>query len=292
MNRKTTEGDAPFRRADSVQPTGARAKQRPPKDRHRKNATSHRSASALDNYIYGLHAVEFALRNPARNIIAIWATENAQRKLSTALSSRGVPVTSATPRELDRRLGPDAVHQGIIIEASAPATVSLIETAESAVAGAQPIVLLDQVTDPHNVGAVLRSSAVFGAAAVVMTQRHSPILGPTLAKSASGALDVMPVCLVQNLAKAINDLKQQAFAVIGLDGGGDHRLLEDGLAERAQQPLALVFGAEGKGLRELTRQSCDELCRIGGDGPIASLNVSNAAAVALHLAAMQRRSGR
>lgn len=260
------------------------------RDRHRKNTTANRSAIASDGYIYGLHAAEFALKNKARDIQAIWATDNARRKLAGAISDRGLPVTSATPRDLDKRVGADAVHQGVVIEASALPTISLAETAERAINTGQPVVLLDQVTDPHNVGAVLRSSAVFGAAAIVMTQRHSPVLGPTLAKSASGALDLMPVCLLQNLAKGLAELKQQSFAIIGLDGDRDYRLIEDGLAHRKHQPLAMVFGAEGKGLRELTRQSCDELCRIGGDGPIASLNVSNAAAIALHLAAMQRRN--
>ena len=165
----------------------------------------------------------------------------------------------------------------------------MADLAERAVSTGQPIVALDQVTDPHNVGAVLRSCAVFGAAGLLMTRRHSPPLGGTLAKSASGALDLVPVCLVQNLAKALAELKDQSCSVIGLDGLPQHRLLEQGLAARRGQALVLALGAEGRGLRELTVQSCDEVCRIGGDGPITSLNVSNAAAIALQLAAMQRR---
>ena len=165
----------------------------------------------------------------------------------------------------------------------------LDDITEKAYASGLPIILLDQVTDPHNVGAVLRSGAVFGAAGLIMTQRHSPPLSSSLAKAASGALDLMPICLVQNLSKTITELKRQSFPVIGLDGTGEHRLLEDGLADHRGRPVVVALGAEGKGMRELTRQSCDELCRIGGDGPIASLNVSNAAAIALHLAAMGRR---
>ncbi|MGI9480581.1 MAG: 23S rRNA (guanosine(2251)-2'-O)-methyltransferase RlmB [Hyphomicrobiaceae bacterium] len=242
-----------------------------------------------EHYIYGLHAAEFALHNRAREIRAAWATENAERKLAQAFADRKLTVQRATPRDLDKRVGADTVHQGIVLEVAPVATVKLTDLAERSIATGQPILFLDQVTDPHNVGAVLRSGAVFGLAGIVMTQRHSPPLGGTLAKAASGALDLMPVCLVQNLAKALTELQGQSFTVIGLDGGSAHRLLEDGLAERHGQPLVLALGAEGRGLRELTRQTCDELCRIGGDGPIASLNVSNAAAIALHLAAMQRR---
>ncbi|MBU2532895.1 MAG: 23S rRNA (guanosine(2251)-2'-O)-methyltransferase RlmB [Alphaproteobacteria bacterium] len=261
--------------------------------RQRGARSSDRRQAATDgedaHYLYGLHAVEFALRNPRRSIFKIWATENAQRKLADALAQRSIEIERASPRELDRRVGSDAVHQGIVIEAAALETVELEDLLESALACKLPIVLLDQVTDPQNVGAVLRSGAVFGVAGVIMTGRHSPPLGAALAKAASGAMDLTPVCLVQNLSKTIETLRQQSFAVIGLDGAVGLRLLEDGLQQRTGQGLALALGAEGKGLRELTRQSCDELCRIAGDGPIASLNVSNAAAVALHLAAMSRR---
>ena len=260
------------------------------KDRRDKAGPAGRRQQTTDQYIYGLHAVEFALKHPARGIQAIWATENAERKLIEAIAVRPISVSRATPRDLDRLVGVDAVHQGIVVEVAPLPTVELTDIAETAIETDRPIILLDQVTDPHNAGAVLRSGAVFGAAGVIMTQRHSPALGGALAKAASGALDLMPICLVQNLAKTVTELKQQSFTVIGLDAGSDNRLLEDGLAERHGKPLVLALGAEGKGLRELTRQSCNELCRIGGDGPIASLNVSNAAAIALHLAAMQRRS--
>lgn len=246
-------------------------------------------SAAAEHVIYGLHAVEFALKNPARDVRAIWATENAERKLVDAIKSRQVAVQRVTPRDLDKRVGADTVHQGIVLEVAPLKTVDLADLAEVGIATGRPIIVLDQVTDPHNVGAVMRSGAVFGAAGIVMTQRHSPPLAGTLAKAASGALDLVPVCLVQNLAKALAELRHQSFTVIGLDGMDEHRLLEDGLAAQPGQALVLALGAEGRGLRELTRQTCDELCRIGGDGPIASLNVSNAAAIALHLASMQRR---
>jgi 23S rRNA (guanosine2251-2'-O)-methyltransferase len=249
------------------------------------------SANSVDNYIYGLHAAEFALKNEARRIEAIWATENAERKLTEVIGARNISVERVSPRDLDKRVGPDAVHQGIVLHVSPLDVATLDDITEKAYSSGLPIILLDQVTDPHNVGAVLRSGAVFGAAGLIMTQRHSPPLGGVLAKAASGALELMPVCLVQNLAKAIAEMKRQSFPVIGLDGTEDHRLLEDGLADLGGKPAVLALGAEGKGLRELTRESCDELCRIGGDGPIASLNVSNAAAIALHLGAMGRRRG-
>jgi 23S rRNA (guanosine2251-2'-O)-methyltransferase len=186
------------------------------------------------------------------------------------------------PKDLDRRLGPDTVHQGALIETEPLPEPSLEALAEET--AGRPLVVLDQVTDPHNVGAILRSAAVFGASALMMTRRHSPPLDGTLAKSASGALEHVPIALVQNLARAMAELKALGFTVIGLDGDAPEPLEALDWPERT----ALVLGAEGKGLRQLTRESCDRLCRIATDGPIASLNVSNAAAVALHAAAARR----
>jgi len=271
-------------------PSGKRPPSKPGSaERRQSQRASSASTAPTDKYIYGLHAAEFALKNPARCIEAAWATENAERKLSAAIRARKLRIERVLPRDLDRRVGSDAVHQGIVLHVSSLDIVELNDITERAYESDLPIILLDQVTDPHNVGAVLRSGAVFGAAGLIMTQRHSPPLGGTLAKAASGALDLLPVCLVQNLSKTISELKRQSFPVIGLDGAEEHRLLEDGLADQRGRAVALALGAEGKGLRELTRQSCDELCRIGGDGTIGSLNVSNAAAIALHLAAMGRR---
>jgi 23S rRNA (guanosine2251-2'-O)-methyltransferase len=232
--------------------------------------------------IYGVHAVEAALGNPRRTVRRLYLTDNAERRLETALAARPIPHERVLPRDLDRRLGPDTVHQGALAEAEPLPEPTLAELAEGA--AGRPLIVLDQVTDPHNVGAILRSAAVFGAGGLVMTRRHSPPLDGALAKSASGALEHVPVALVPNLARAIAELRELGLAVIGLDGGAPERLEDMPWPERA----ALVLGAEGKGLRLLTRESCDRLARIATDGPLASLNVSNAAAIALHWAAAAR----
>jgi len=236
--------------------------------------------------LYGLHAVEAALRNPKRAVRRILMTENAENRLQAVVTERQVAPERVSPRDLDRMLGADTVHQGALLETEPLDEPSLADLATKADT-AGPIVLLDQVTDPHNVGAILRSCAVFDAGGLVMTRRHSPPLDATLAKSASGALELVDVALVQNLARAIDELKEHAFTVLGLDGEAPTLIEEETFAGR----VALVLGAEGKGLRELTRQSCDRLVRIGAPGPLASLNVSNAAAVALHASAWRQRQG-
>ena len=236
--------------------------------------------------LFGLHAVEAALRNPARKLNRLLLTDNAQRRLIEAMGPLPCKAEETTPRDLDRLLGADTVHQGAMLETEdlpEPEFAALAENAEG-----RPLLVLDQVTDPHNVGAIMRSAAVFGAAGIVMTRRHSPPLNGVLAKSASGALELIPVALVQNLSRALEELRDAGFTLIGLDGEADARI-ED--TDWTSRPIALVMGAEGKGLRELTQKNCDILARITTDGPIASLNVSNAAAVALHTAALARRKG-
>lgn len=235
--------------------------------------------------LYGIHAVAAALANPDRQFRSLLATENAARRLADGIAARGLTVENVSPRELDRRLGADTVHQGVLAIVDPLPEPDLADLVRAAGSTGGPLLVLDQVTDPHNAGAILRSAAVFGASGVVMTRRHSPPLNGTLAKSASGALELVPVALVQNLARAMAELKEAGVTLIGLDGEGD-ALLDD-------QPLAgataFVLGAEGKGLRQLTRETCDKVCRIGTSGALASLNVSNAAAISLHLAFMRRR---
>lgn len=235
--------------------------------------------------LFGIHPVEAALSNPRRQVLRLSLTDNAQRRLAPVLAQRNLTPQIVSPKDLDRRLGADTVHQGALLETFALPEPSLEDLAEAA--QGRPLIVLDQVTDPHNVGAILRSAAVFGAAGLVMTRRHSPPLDGTLAKSASGALELVPVTLVPNLSRALDELKELAFMVVGLDGEGDTQLEAIDWAQR----VALVLGAEGKGLRQLTRETCDLLCRIQADGPLASLNVSNAAAVTLHFASFRRRAG-
>jgi 23S rRNA (guanosine2251-2'-O)-methyltransferase len=233
--------------------------------------------------LFGLHAVEAALKNPARRANRLLLTENAERRLTEMVGRIDAPIERVSPRDLDRLLGPDAVHQGVVLETE-PLPEPEWDTLASN-AGGRPLIVLDQVTDPHNVGAILRSSAVFGASGLVMTRRHSPPLNGVLAKAASGALDLVPVALVANLSRALDELQSAGFAVIGLDGTAEQSIETVDWS----RPTALVMGSEGKGLRELTRKTCDGLVRIASDGPVASLNVSNAAAVALHTAMMGRR---
>ncbi len=233
--------------------------------------------------IFGSHAVAAALANPERRVRAAFMTENAENKLAAGLAGRNLTVERMTPRDLDKRLGSDTVHQGALIEVDdLPEKAFKVIAREAA---GRPLIVLDQVTDPHNVGAILRSAAVFGAAGLVMTQRHSPPLGGVLAKSASGALELVPIVRVQNLARTLTDLKAAGFLIVGLDGQADT------LVEEMEWPplVAFVLGAEGKGLRELTGQTCDRVVRVATDGPLNSLNVSNAAAIALHTAVLARK---
>jgi 23S rRNA (guanosine2251-2'-O)-methyltransferase len=235
--------------------------------------------------LFGLHAVEAALKNPARRVLRLLATENALRRLGEAVRLKKIAPEPASPRDLDRLLGAETVHQGVLLEAEPLPEPSIDDLARAARPGA-PLVVLDHVTDPHNAGAVLRSAAVFGAAGLLMTRRHSPPLDGALAKAASGALDLVPVLLVQNLARTLLDLKAKGVLVLGLDDGAEARLEDESFAGKT----AIVLGAEGKGLRELTGETCDRLVRITTAGPIKSLNVSNAAAVALHVAATRRHA--
>jgi 23S rRNA (guanosine2251-2'-O)-methyltransferase len=229
-----------------------------------------------------MHAVAAALANPRRKIERLSLTENAEMRLRAVLDARQIVAERVSPRDLDRRLGGEAVHQGALLECQPLAEPSLAILAQQA--SQRPLIVLDQITDPHNVGAILRSAAAFGAAGLIMPRRHSPPLEGALAKSASGALELVATALVGNLAHALSELKQQQFAIIGLDANATELVEEIAWPPRS----ALVLGAEGKGLRQLTRQSCDLLCRIATAGALESLNVSNAAAVALHVSAMRR----
>lgn len=230
--------------------------------------------------LFGLHAVEAALANPRREVVKVLATENGAQRLAPLLAKRGLKPEPVTPKDLDRMLGADAVHQGVLLEAEPLPPVTLDDVDENGI-----LLVLDQVTDPQNVGAALRSAAAFGASGLVMTERHSPPLHGVLAKAASGALDIVPVILIKNLAQTLAELGERGVMRVGLAEEASEPLESAALT----RPLALVLGAEGKGLRQLTREHCDRLCRISTQIALASLNVSNAAAVALHWASRSAR---
>jgi 23S rRNA (guanosine2251-2'-O)-methyltransferase len=229
--------------------------------------------------LYGWHTVTAALSNPARRIRRLLATENAARRLTEESISSRVEPEIVRPDAIARLLSPDAVHQGLFAEAD-PLPAPAIEQ----LAPAGIVLVLDQITDPHNVGAILRTAAAFAVSAIVTTARHSPEATGVLAKSASGALELVPIVLVQNLSRALAALKERGFLVVGLDSSGEQDLA--GLPLRT--PLALVLGAEGKGLRQLTKTTCDHLARLALPGEIKSLNVSNATALALYVATERR----
>ena len=226
--------------------------------------------------LYGWHTVTMALQNPRRRIRKLTLTENAARRLAEENIETRVAPEIVRPQEIDRLLSPDAVHQGLLAEAD-PLPSPSIETLEQE----GMVLVLDQITDPHNVGAILRSAAAFAVKAIVTTARHSPEATGVLAKAASGALELVPLVTVQNLARALTALNERGFQTVGLDSQGSADLSEIALRE----PLALVLGAEGKGLRQLTRETCSVVARLDMPGEIKSLNVSNAAVLSLYVGA-------
>jgi 23S rRNA (guanosine2251-2'-O)-methyltransferase len=246
-----------------------------------------RASAAETVWLFGLHAVRDALANPAREKLRLVLTKNAADRLGAAVLAMGPEPEIADPRKFDTHvpLAPDSVHQGAALEVKPLHWGSLAEVCASG-AGAPLVVLLDRVTDPHNVGAILRSAEVFGARAVIAPARHSAPETGALAKTASGALERQPYLRVGNLSDAMNDLKNMGFVLIGLDGEATATLAET-LAGTGTRPVGLVLGAEGPGLREKTRDTCDALVRIPFAGAFGSLNVSNAAAISLY-AASQR----
>ncbi len=238
------------------------------------NPSEGSKADASSAYLYGLHAVTAALSNEKRRIAQLICTSSVAKDLESAGFTARINLTLAETAEISDLLPPGAVHQGVAIK-----TNPLHEPDLSEISGtATRLALLDQVTDPHNVGAILRSAAVFGVSSLVMTDRNSPPQSGVLAKSASGALEHVSICRVSNLSRAIETLAKQGFTIIGLDGDSNHELSDIDPGEK----VALVLGAEGSGLRRLTREKCDWLAKLPASGPMRSLNVSNAAAVAFY----------
>lgn len=226
--------------------------------------------------LYGLHTVRAAIENPERDLIALTVTQNALDRLTDGLVlPEDLPVTIVRPREIDDILGEDAIHQGVMLKTRALPVRRLDALQDSPL-----LLVLDQVTDPHNVGAILRSAVAFSAGAVITTMRHSPAESGVMAKSASGALEYIPYIQITNLAKALEELHALGFFTVGLDSEGPAPL--EGTMQGGK--IALVLGAEGKGLRQKTRDTVSALARLDMPGQIKSLNVSNASAISLYAA--------
>jgi 23S rRNA (guanosine2251-2'-O)-methyltransferase len=248
-------------REHAVKPTG-------PRDR------SGERREAKVSLIYGFHSVGAALKAPRRELIRLYATAAAAERLSSEIAARGLETRIMNPEEISARAPRDAVHQGLLLEARPLAPIDVADLPANGL-----VLVLDQITDPHNVGAILRTGAAFAVDALVTTERHSPEFAGTLAKSASGGLEHVPICSVTNLARALAEMGDMGYWRIGLDSEAPNPLT----AETISRPLALVLGAEDKGLRRLTRERCDRLARLDLPGAIKSLNVSNACAIALAL---------
>ena len=244
--------------------------------------TAHPNAASSEFWIFGLHAVRNALENPRRNKLRLIATRNAQQKLAKAIEQSGLVPELADSRAFPAPLDPSSVHQGAALEVDALEWGSTGDICGRDGAAASTVVLLDRISDPRNVGAVLRAARVFGTQAVIAPRRHAPPETGALAKAASGALEHVPYLRVQNLAREIAALRDMGYTIIGLDADGDAALdvVLRGLATRR---VALALGSEGSGLRDATKSGCDALARIAPIGA-GTLNVSNAAAVALYAA--------
>ncbi len=231
-------------------------------------------------WLFGLHAVRDALMNPARERLRLIVTKNAAHKLEDAIATSGMEPEIADPRKFSAPLDPNSVHQGAALEVKPLDWGNLDDVVLGQGTGAPIVVLLDRVTDPHNVGAILRSAEVFGAQAVIAPHRHSAPESGALAKTASGALERQPYVQVRNLANTMDHLKSLGFTLLGMDGEAT-LTLRDGISQ-SPGAIGIVLGAEGPGLRERTKETCDHLVRIDAARGFGSLNVSNAAAVALY----------
>lgn len=240
-----------------------------------------RAASSETVWLFGLHAVRDALMNARREKLRLIVTKNAADKLADAIAEAGIEPEMADPRKFPAPIDPQSVHQGAALEVKPLDWGPLEEVCLGSGDGPPRLVLLDRVTDPHNVGAILRSAEVFGASAVVAPRHHSAPETGALAKTASGALERQPYLRIRNLADGIAVLQSAGYVVLGLDGEAE-MTLEAAVEGRRDRPVALVLGAEGPGLRAKTREVCDQLVRIDFAGGFGSLNVSNAAAVALY----------
>ncbi|MDX1739307.1 MAG: 23S rRNA (guanosine(2251)-2'-O)-methyltransferase RlmB, partial [Alphaproteobacteria bacterium] len=236
-------------------------------------------------WLYGTHPVTAALNNDQRHFEVLALTSNALEEMYDLIAKRDIPYMKVSRDDLSAHFGEDALHQGIaaLVKRQPPVDIEdILENGKSD----SVVLILDQVTDPHNVGAILRSAAIFGADAVILPDRNAPEESAVLAKTASGALEEVPLVYVGNLARAIEKLQEAGYWTVGFAGESDTELQEIALDGK----IALVMGAEGPGMRRLTREKCDSIVRIPmADNNVGSLNVSNAAAVALYATHIKRK---
>ncbi|WP_409049301.1 TrmH family RNA methyltransferase [Candidatus Liberibacter sp.] len=244
------------------------------KKKELQNSKNQLSSQKDPLFLYGIHTVRKALNNPKRKIFQLLATRNALTRLNWKEdSSHPFPIKIVSPKEIDRIVGKETTHQGVALE-----TRSLYSSELSVIENCQLLIVLDQVNDPHNIGAIMRSAVAFGCGGIITTRRYSPNESAVLAKSASGALELIPYIQIGNLTDTLKQIHLLGFQTIGLDSKSDTPL------EKAFQnnKIALVFGSEGKGLRQKTQETLNTMARLDMPGAIKSLNVSNAAAIALY----------
>ncbi len=226
-------------------------------------------------WLYGLHPCKAALENPKRRVLRICVSEQTAAEIKQSTKAHHPKPQIVAPREFEKLLERGAVHQGIALEVEG---LKALDIEQVSGYGSRPLVVLDQVTDPHNVGAILRSCAAFQACAIVTQDRHSPNITGTLAKAASGALEIVPIVTVTNISKTLEQLKGAGYWTVGMDGSTNTTFRQAKLGAKT----ALVMGAEGKGLRRLVAEHCDMLVKLPMSESMESLNVSNAAAIALY----------
>lgn len=243
------------------------------KERAPRGDASHAPIRPSQPLLYGMHAVVEALANPRRKLGRLFITENALARLKESAGEPRRPPFLVRGDELDRLLPQGAVHQGIAVEAEPLPALDIDDLPDNGL-----VLVLDQITDPHNVGAIIRTASAFAADGIIITERHSPEMAGVLAKTASGGLEHVPLIVVSNLSQALMKLGDRGYWRVGLDSDAPAPIGD--LA--GTRPLALVLGAEGKGLRRLTRERCDTMARLAMPGAIKSLNVSNACAIALY----------
>ncbi|WP_370930959.1 23S rRNA (guanosine(2251)-2'-O)-methyltransferase RlmB [Bartonella sp. DGB1] len=225
-------------------------------------------------WLYGLHTVEYALKNPNRKIIELLLTKNAENKIKEKIDLNNIDYKNISINEINKYVGEQAVHQGVLMK-----TLPLKPMELNKCKNNDLILLLDQITDPHNVGAIIRSAVALKVDSIITTHKHSAHESAVLAKSASGALELINYVTVKNLSQAILELKEAGFFIIGLDSEGEQSIEE--IIEGNK--IALVLGSEGKGLRHKTKLNVSKLAKLEMPGEIKSLNVSNAAALSIYI---------